>query len=75
MLLRFLRRMVSKVVARSVRRQLRAFEDATHYPREWQERILLGIVRRQCDTAFGRDHRFDAIHTPQDFRRNVPVRG
>ena len=54
-MLRFLRRMIGKIVATPVRRQLRAFQDATHYPQLWQERILQQILRRQTDTDFGRD--------------------
>src|SRR5439155_22656044 len=70
---RFLRRMIGKVVATPVRRQLRAFQDATHYPQLWQERILQQILRRQTDTDFGRDHHFASIRTAADFRHNVPV--
>jgi hypothetical protein len=72
-MLRFLRRMISKIVGHSVRRHLRAFEEATHNPREWQERILAQILHRQADTDFGRDHHFAAIGTPAEFRHNVPV--
>jgi len=70
---RFLRRMIGKIVATPVRRQLRAFQDATHYPQLWQERILQQILRRQTDTDFGRDHHFASIRTAADFRHNVPV--
>src|SRR5947207_10274940 len=72
-MLRFLRRMIGKIVATPVRRQLRAFQDATHYPQLWQERILQQILRRQTDTDFGRDHHFASIRTAADFRHNVPV--
>src|SRR5207244_8946761 len=73
MLFRFVRRMIGKIVATPVRRQLRAFLEATHYPRAWQERILRRIIRRQTDTDFGRDHHFGTIQTYDDFRRRVPV--
>jgi hypothetical protein len=72
-MLRWLRKMVGKLVGWPVRRQLRAFLEATHFPQAWQERILHDIMRRQADTGFGRDHHFASIRTPGDFRHNVPV--
>ena len=44
-------------------------------PREVQEALLRGILAHQAATAFGRDHRFDAIRTVADFRRQLPVAG
>jgi hypothetical protein len=73
MVFRFLRRMIGKVVAHSIRRQLRAFEDATHFPREWQAAVLQRILHRQAGTDFGRDHHFAAIQNTADFRHHVPV--
>jgi hypothetical protein len=73
--LRFLLIRVGKVVALPVRRQLAQFEAATHRPQEVQEALLRDILAHQADTAFGRDHRFDAVRTVADFRRHVPVAG
>jgi hypothetical protein len=73
MLRSFLRRLVGKIVGHPVRRHFRAFEDATHNPRAWQDHILERIIRCQTDTGFGRDHHFASIHSPADFRRCVPV--
>src|SRR5579885_1957885 len=70
-----LRRVAGKIVARPVRRRLAEFEAATHRPREVQEALLRGILAHHASTAFGRDHRFDAIHTLADFRRQLPVAG
>src|SRR5262249_25817534 len=64
-----------KVVAWPVRRQLAAFEAATHRPRELQEALLQRILAAQADTDFGRAHRFGDIRTPADFRRHLPVAG
>jgi hypothetical protein len=68
-----LRNVIGKIVARPVRRQLAAFEEATHRPRQVQEALLHGILARQADTAFGRDHHFRDIHTLDDFRRQLPI--
>jgi hypothetical protein len=61
------------LIARPVRRRLAAFEAATHRPRELQEALLRDLLAHHADTAFGRDHRFDAIRTPADFARQLPV--
>jgi hypothetical protein len=73
--LRFLLLRVGRVIGRPVRRRLALFEAATHRPRELQEALLRDILSHQAATAFGRDHRFDAIRTVEDFRRQVPVAG
>jgi hypothetical protein len=74
-LLRFLLLKVARVIGYPIRRRLAVFDAATHHPREVQEAILREILARQSQTAFGRDHRFDTIHTPEDFQRQIPVAG
>ena len=74
--LRFLlKNVVGKLVAAPIRRRLAQFEAATHRPREVQAALLRGILAHQKNTVFGRDHRFDAIHTVEDYRRQVPAAG
>ena len=70
-----LRKVGRKLIARPIRRRLACFEAATHRPREVQEALLRDILAAPDGTAFGRDHRFDAIRTVEDFRRQVPVAG
>jgi hypothetical protein len=70
-----LNRVGLKLMARPIRRRLAHFEAATHSPRDVQEALLRGILEHQAATAFGRDHRFDAVGTVEDFRRQVPVAG
>ena len=64
-----------KLIARPIRRRLAQFEAASLNPREVQEALLRDILAHQSATAFGRDHRFDAVQTIADFRRQVPVAG
>jgi hypothetical protein len=71
--LRFLLNRAGKLIALPVRRQFAAFELATRSPREVQEALLLDILHRQADTAFGRDHHFPAVRSVADFRRNLAV--
>jgi GH3 auxin-responsive promoter len=74
--LRFLlRNVVGKLVAVPIGRRLAQFEAATHRPRDVQEALLRDILAHQKGTAFGRDHRFDAIRTIADYRRQVPIAG
>ncbi len=74
-LLRMLLIGVGKVVARPVRRNLTAFENATHQPREVQEALLRRVLAHHADTDFGRTHRFRDVRTVADFRRQLPVAG
>jgi hypothetical protein len=73
MLTRQQRKVLRKIVALPVRRQLAAFEAATHRPQEVQEALLRRIVAAQTDTDFGRDHHFHDVRTVADFRRHLPV--
>ncbi len=74
--LRFLLNKVAlKLIARPIRKRLAQFEAATFNPRDVQEALLRDILAHQSATAFGRDHRFDVVHTVADFRRQVPVAG
>ena len=38
-----------------------------------QHRIRESITARASKTAYGKDHRFDQIHTYEDFRNHIPV--
>lgn len=68
-----LRTLLKSIAMRDARRQARLFEAATQQPRELQDELLNQIITKQRATQFGRDHRFDEIHTLADFRRNLPV--
>ena len=74
-LFRFFLLRLGKLIAAPVRRNLYAFEAATHNPRIAQDALLHRILAAQADTAFGRDHHFGAIRDLAGFRRNVPVAG
>ena len=38
-----------------------------------QRDVLFEKIRREADSAFGRDHGFDSIRSIEDFRRQLPV--
>jgi hypothetical protein len=75
MLTAVLRKVVGKIASLPVRRHLRAFEAATHRPREVQEALLRRILTYHARTDFGRRHHFAAIRTVADFRRHLPIAG
>src|SRR5579871_6735272 len=72
-LLRCLRYVVGKIVARPVRWQLNRFEAATHEPQLVQEALLRRILTQNAATIFGREHGFATIRTVADFRRQLPI--
>lgn len=54
-------------------RDLPRFERALHNPQKAQQELLLAQLRREADTAYGRDHHFRDIRTLADFRRQIPI--
>lgn len=42
-------------------------------PEEAQEKVLLGILRRNQHTLFGREWSFGEIHSAEDYTRRVPL--
>jgi len=69
------RRLVGLPLALRARRLARAFLDQTARADEVQRDLLLARVARHAESQFGRDHHFNEIRTPADFRRRVPIRG
>jgi hypothetical protein len=43
-------------------------------PRQTQQALIAGMISRNADTAFGREHGFGSIKTVQDYQRQVPIR-
>lgn len=70
---RYLLVRLGRLLTLPVRRKLRHFEAACENPEAVQTALLLSIIRKQTDTGFGRDHRFDAIRSIADFRHNIPI--
>src|SRR6186997_1170268 len=48
------------------------FDDATWKARQVQEEYLVGLMKRNADTAYGREHGFGKIRSIADFRKAVP---
>jgi hypothetical protein len=52
---------------------VREFERRCRHPREEQKRLLLHILRKNKDTAFGRKHGFSRIKTMRAYKKSVPI--
>ena len=63
----------ARVLSYPVRRKLRRFANDCQNPEPVQSALLFGILRKQADTAFGRDHKFASISTLADFRKQLPI--
>ncbi len=65
--------LTEKVMARTIARDLMRFHESTKSPRKTQRDLLFDQIRREQDTAFGRDHHFSEIRSLDDFRRHIPI--
>jgi len=63
-----------KLVAKTLSGDYNRFVRATSEPEKEQEKVLLEIVRRNQDTAFGQKHYFSRIRSVSDFQSQVPIR-
>jgi len=61
---------VAKAHARHV---LRGFLRATRRATRTQTRVLMGKLRRNAESDFGREHKFGTIRTYADFAERVPI--
>lgn len=66
-----MRRLLESCVRLRARHKLQLL--AGDDPDQPQARLLRGLVHRARSTRFGKDHDFDRIRTPEDYRRLVPV--
>jgi hypothetical protein len=67
-------RLIGMALAAAAGPRLRAIERWRRDPVPTQERLLLDLLRRAANTAFGREHGFDSIRTADEYRRRVPLR-
>jgi hypothetical protein len=51
----------------------RAFRIASKQVAKTQENLLFKIIAKNCDTAWGRQHGFNSIHSVDTFRKQVPL--
>src|SRR5262249_26812618 len=73
-MLHLIRKYAGLPLERRTRELAADFLNQTKRADEVQRDRLLELVRRNADSRFGHDHRFDEVRTTSDFRRRVPVR-
>lgn len=72
-MLRYLLVRAARVAVLPLHARIRRFLRSCEQPERVQTELLLTTIRRQADTAFGKDHGFGSIRTVEDYRRQVPV--
>ena len=70
-----IRSTVGKFLSWSLGRKLRRFLDSTNAPHPIQHALLFGLLHKNRNTDFGRDHGFSGIQSLADFRKRIPVAG
>lgn len=61
----------AKIFAAIIVKQIKQWSSK---PLETQEKVFKELISRAQNTAFGKDHDFQNIHTFQDFAKHVPIR-
>ena len=70
----FAARITHSLLRLSAAKDARFFHSRLNRVSETQWEILKNILRRNSSTDFGKQHRFDMIHSPSEFASRVPVR-
>lgn len=65
------RSVLAKPFASVVARQTAAW---TGRPGHFQQKIMTSLVQTAAETAFGKEHGFEAIRGHEDFRKQIPIR-
>ncbi len=65
--------LLGRVAIAHAKRQFKRFLRAADSAQQTQERVLLAKIKRNADSAYGRDHKFAAIRSYHDFIERVPV--
>jgi hypothetical protein len=66
--------MIGRILYWRAAERLRVIARQGMDPKDVQQGLLLRLVRRARDTAFGEEHGFGEIRSLEDFRERVPVR-
>lgn len=66
-----IRAVLSKPLARWIVKKQKKWSSR---PGETQKKVFKELISKGRKTLFGKEHNFDAIHTFEDYRNNVPVR-
>jgi hypothetical protein len=65
--------LAGKLIAFVGKQSARRFDAATRDPRRTQTELLLGMLRRNADTEYGRRYNFASINSIADYQKQVPL--
>jgi hypothetical protein len=65
--------LAGKLIGFVGKRAAARFDEATHDPQRTQTELLLGMVRNNADTEYGRRYGFASIESVEDYQKQVPV--
>jgi len=65
--------LAGKLIAFVGKQAARRFDKATRDPRRTQTELLLGMLRKNADTEYGRRYNFGSISSIADYQKQVPV--
>ncbi len=68
---KIINKLIGTIWAILCRREYRNFFQYTQNVRKTQEDLLISLIRKNQDSAFGKDHHFKNINTVQDFTNKV----
>ena len=64
---------MSKIVPLMAKRKVKEIEHILNNPIDLTEAKLKSILEKHSNTAFGRDHGYESIETPEQFSERVPL--
>ena len=65
--------LAGKLIAFVGKQSARRFDEATRDPRRTQTELLLGMLRRNADTEYGRRYNFASNNSIADYQKQVPL--
>lgn len=65
-----LKSFAAKIFAKIIRAQTTAW---ANQPVQTQQKVFQMLIHKAKNTAYGKDHNFASINTPEDFRNNVKI--
>ena len=65
--------LAGKLIAFVGKQSARRFDEATRDPRGTQTELLLGMLRKNADTEYGRRYNFASINSIADYQKQVPL--
>jgi hypothetical protein len=65
--------LAGKLITFVGKQSARRFDEATRDPRRTQTELLLGMLRKNADTEYGRRYNFASINSIADYQKQVPL--